>query len=109
MSWRLLCVNKTQTQAMQRRTFPARPADSILLYGFGLALVLSLVFNGFLLVEQTHRVSLYDDEAGRTISPMELFVRQQLLDCQQANQPKDSRIGVSTDSLRRADFHYPTR
>ncbi|MCY7360281.1 MAG: hypothetical protein LH609_23065 [Rudanella sp.] len=60
-------------------------------------------------MEQTHRVSLYDYEAGRAISPIELFVWQQLLDCQQANQLKDSRIGVSTDSLLRAGFHYPTR
>ncbi len=78
---------------MQRRHSPLGRTDSILLYGFGLALALSLVFNGFLLVEQNHRINSYEDEIGRSVNPVEHGVwQQQLSECQQANQLKDSVI-----------------
>ncbi|RCR66545.1 hypothetical protein [Larkinella punicea] len=73
---------------MQRRTFP-----SILLYGFGLALALSLVFNGFLLYEQSRQRMIYEYELGNSIPPVDLVVwQQQLLDCKRTNQQKDSLI-----------------
>lgn len=73
---------------MQRRIFP-----SILLYSFGLALALSLVFNGFLLYEQSHQRSIYEDEVGGSVQPAEdLAWQQQLSDCKRANQQKDSLI-----------------
>ncbi|MCX6215464.1 hypothetical protein [Spirosoma sp.] len=73
---------------MQRRNFP-----SILLYGFGLALALSLGFNGFLLYEQSHQLSLYEDELGYTVHPVDLVAwQQQLSECKRANQQKDSLI-----------------
>jgi hypothetical protein len=73
---------------MQRRNFP-----SILLYGFGLALALSLGFNGFLLYEQSHQLSLYEYESGYTIHPVDLVAwQQQLSDCKRANEQKDSLI-----------------
>ncbi len=78
---------------MQRRPSPLKRTNSILLYGFGLALALSLVFNGFLLVEQNHRVNIYDYEIGSSINPVEHGVwQQQLSECQQSNQLKDSLI-----------------
>ncbi|GAB3544180.1 hypothetical protein [Spirosoma fluminis] len=73
---------------MQRRYFP-----SILLYSFGLALALSLVFNGFLLYEQSHQRSIYEfdlSSSGHTVDDM--VWQQQLSDCQRANQQKDSVI-----------------
>ncbi|MBO9638653.1 hypothetical protein [Siphonobacter aquaeclarae] len=72
---------------MQRRSFP-----SILLYGFGLALALSLVFNGFLLGELS-RLQGFDDfsSSGHTVVDDSLW-QQQLTDCQRANQEKDSLI-----------------
>ncbi|GAB2533879.1 hypothetical protein [Spirosoma aerophilum] len=73
---------------MQRRNFP-----SILLYGFGLALALSLGFNGFLLYEQSQRLSLYEYEAGYSAHPVDMMVwQQQLSDCKRANEQKDSLI-----------------
>ncbi|RRB02704.1 hypothetical protein [Larkinella rosea] len=69
---------------MHRRNFP-----SILLYGFGLALALSLVFNGFLLYQQNHRRSLDDYELDNSAN---LLVQQQLSDCMRANLQKDSLI-----------------
>lgn len=73
---------------MQRRTFP-----SVLLYGFGLALALSLVFNGFLLREQSHRRSIDDYELVRSAQPVDYIVwQQQLLECKRVNQQKDSLI-----------------
>jgi hypothetical protein len=74
---------------MQRRNFP-----SILLYGFGLALALSLVFNGFLLHEQSRLRSTYEYELGNSVHPLDLVVwQQQLSDCKRDNQQKDSLIG----------------
>ncbi|GAB3276184.1 hypothetical protein GCM10027347_49830 [Larkinella harenae] len=79
---------------MQRRSFP-----SILLYGFGLALAISLVFNGFLLREQTRRQNLEEYGLGNTIDPVEhVLCQQQLLDCMRANQQKDSLIRRLTQS-----------
>jgi hypothetical protein len=73
---------------MQRRTFP-----SILLYSFGLALALSLVFNGFLLYKQSHQPGMYDYELGSTVQPLAHVVwQQQLSDCQRTNQQQDSLI-----------------
>jgi hypothetical protein len=73
---------------MQRRHFP-----SILLYCFGLALAFSLVFNGFLLYEQTRLRSIYEYELGNAVHPVDLVVwQQQLSDCKRANQQKDSLI-----------------
>ncbi|WP_019991298.1 hypothetical protein [Rudanella lutea] len=51
---------------MQRRNIPARRSESILLYGFGLALALSLAFNGFLLIKQSHTRSIYEYEMRNT-------------------------------------------
>jgi hypothetical protein len=87
---RLLCLKAKQTQAMQRRNFP-----SILLFGFGLALALSLLFNGYLLYEQSHQRNLYEYELGTISHPTDLdlvFWQQQLSDCKRANQQKDSLI-----------------
>lgn len=79
---------------MQRRNFsPHRRSDSILLYGFGLALALSLVFNGFLLYEQNRHRNIYEYELGNSVHPVDLVVwQQQLSDCKRANQEKDSLI-----------------
>lgn len=80
-------------QAMQRRYFSARRSDSVLLYGFGLALALSLVFNGFLLHEQTRQRSIYEYELSNPVHPIEHVVwQQQLSECKRANQQKDSLI-----------------
>ncbi|GAB3745422.1 hypothetical protein [Spirosoma pomorum] len=73
---------------MQRRTFP-----SILLYSFGLALALSLVFNGFLLYKQSHQQGLYEYELSSSAHPVEQIVwQQQLSDCQRTNRQQDSLI-----------------
>jgi hypothetical protein len=84
----LLCVSLYQTQAMQRRHFP-----SILLYGFGLALALSLVLNGFLLYDQIRQRSRH--ETG-LLNPNYLVyartLQQQLLDYKRSLQQKDSLI-----------------
>lgn len=73
---------------MQRRHFP-----SILLYGFGLVLVLSLVFNGFLLYEQSHQRNIYEDDLGSSGHMVDNVIwQQQLSDCKRANQQKDSLI-----------------
>ena len=73
---------------MQRRNFP-----SILLYSFGLALALSLVFNGFLLYEQGRPRGINDYELDNAVYPLDHAVfQQQLTDCQRANQQKDSLI-----------------
>lgn len=78
---------------MQRQNSPLRQSDSILLYGFGLALFLSLVFNGFLLHEQNRPRSLTDYELSNSMQPVEQVVwLQQLSDCKRANQEKDSLI-----------------
>lgn len=73
---------------MQRRNSP-----SILLYSFGLALALSLLFNGFLLYEQSRQRSLTEYELGDLFHPAEQAVWQRhLSDCLRANQQKDSLI-----------------
>ena len=73
---------------MQRRIFP-----SILLYCFGLALALSLLFNGFLLHEQSHQSGVGEDEPDNPGHPIERVAwQQQLSDCQRANEQKDSLI-----------------
>ncbi|RYC71719.1 hypothetical protein [Spirosoma sordidisoli] len=73
---------------MQRRHSP-----SILLYSFGLALALSLVFNGFLLHEKSRPPRLADYDAGSAVHPVDLLVwQQQLSDCKRANEHKDSLI-----------------
>ncbi|GAB3168350.1 hypothetical protein [Telluribacter humicola] len=74
---------------MQRRHSSA----SILLYGFGLALALSLVFNGYLLYNLIRQRSLYD--AGLRISHQQVdnkAFQQQLSDCKWAIDQKDSLI-----------------
>ena len=88
---------------MQRRNFPASAADLILLYGFGLALLLSLVFNGYLLYNQClqPRLSEYQAGYGAYALPSEVW-QQQLSECQRDNQQKDSLIHQlvqSSDSL----------
>ena len=78
---------------MQHRNPSLLRSDSILLYGFGLALALSLLFNGFLLYEQSHQRSLYEYEFGKADHPADVVVwQQQLADCTRANQQKDSLI-----------------
>ncbi|WP_020604668.1 hypothetical protein [Spirosoma spitsbergense] len=78
---------------MQRRNFPVRKSDSILLYGFGLALVLSLLFNGFLLYEQRDKPGVYEYESGNSVNPVDILVwQEQLSDCKRANEQKDSLI-----------------
>ncbi|MBO0948441.1 hypothetical protein [Fibrella forsythiae] len=73
---------------MQRRHFP-----SVLLYGFGLALTLSLAFNGVLLHEQSLQRSSKENELGGLAFPVGYVAwQQQLVDCQRANQQKDSLI-----------------
>lgn len=73
---------------MQRRNFP-----SIVLYGFGLALALSLAFNGFQLYEQSQQRSLYEYELANSVHPEDLVAwQQQLAECKRANQQKDSLI-----------------
>ena len=72
---------------MRRRYFP-----TILLYGFGLALLLSLGFNAFLLYQQSHPQSMYDYDAVRQADQDGLVLQQQLLDCNRSNQQKDSLI-----------------
>lgn len=79
---------------MQRQNYPLRRSNSILLYGFGLALALSLGFNGFLLYEQSHLRSTYEYELSNAGHPIDFLVwQQQLSDCQRANLEKDSLIG----------------
>ncbi|GAB3698154.1 hypothetical protein GCM10027592_22980 [Spirosoma flavus] len=73
---------------MQRRSYPL-----ILLYGFGLALALSLAFNGFLLYEKSRHLIVYEDELGNVIHPADQAIWQQRLsDCQRDNLMKDSLI-----------------
>ena len=78
---------------MQRQNSSAQRSDSILLYGFGLALTLSLAFNGFLLHEQSrHQNILYEYGLG-TGHPADVIVwQQQLSDCARSNEEKDSVI-----------------
>jgi hypothetical protein len=78
---------------MQRRYLPASIADSILLYGLGLALTLSLLFNGYLLYEQGRQQSRSESEVGTTNYTLTTAVwQQQLSDCQRISQQKDSLI-----------------
>lgn len=78
---------------MQRRNFPARRSDSILLYGLGLALAFSLLFNGFLLYEQSRQQSIYEYELGNSVNQVDVVVwQQQLSECRRASQQKDSLI-----------------
>lgn len=73
---------------MKRRYFP-----SILLYAFGLALALSLTYNGFLLYEQSRLKSMTDYGLGSALPPIDpINWQQQLSDCEHANQLKDSLI-----------------
>lgn len=72
---------------------PHRRSDSILLFGFGLALALSLAFNGFLLYKQSQRQRLHKYETGSAVQAVdELVWQRELSDCQQVNQRKDSLI-----------------
>lgn len=78
---------------MQRRYFPYSATHSILLYGLGLALTLSLLFNGYLLYEQGLRRNRNDTELGSAAYTLSTAVwQQQLSDCQLASQRKDSLI-----------------
>lgn len=73
---------------MRRHYFP-----SILLYGLGLTLALSLGFNGFLLYEQTRQRSLYEFELASAASSVDnVYCRQQLSECIRNNQEKDSLL-----------------
>ncbi|KAB7727349.1 hypothetical protein F5984_22255 [Rudanella paleaurantiibacter] len=78
---------------MQRPNIPARRSESILLYGFGLALALSLAFNGFLLIKQSHTRSIYEYEMRNTTAhagdDTDERVRLRAVDVPQAN-PMDS-------------------
>ena len=79
---------------MQRRNLSGRRSESILLYGFGLALALSLAFNGFLLHEQSRRQNiLYEYGSIQPDPPTDVAIwQQQLSDCAQASERKDSLI-----------------
>lgn len=79
---------------MQRRNFSGRRSESILLYGFGLALTLSLAFNAFLLHEQSrHQSIIYEYGLGKSDQSVDATIwQQQLSDCAQANMQKDSLI-----------------
>ncbi|HAK77206.1 MAG TPA: hypothetical protein DCR35_21270 [Runella sp.] len=73
---------------MRRHYFP-----SILLYGLGLTLAVSLSFNGFLLYKQMRQRSLYEFEWVNAATNMDAVIwRQQLSDCIRINQQKDSLI-----------------
>ena len=79
---------KDDTKKMQRRTFP-----SVLLYSFGLTLIVSLLFNGFLLYEKSHQRNLADFESTNSVYLIEHSAcQQQLSACEQACQQKDSLI-----------------
>lgn len=71
-----------------------RESASILLYGLGLALTLSLVFNGFLLHEQSRNQQVsYDYGLSKSDHSANLIVwQQQLSDCARSNEQKDSLI-----------------
>lgn len=78
---------------MQLRNVPAKRPDSILLYGFGLALALSLVFNGFLLYEQSRLQRARAAELSDTYQPIDSLVwQQELSECRRASEQKDSLI-----------------
>ena len=78
---------------MQRRNFSVQRSDSILLYGFGLSLALSLAFNSFLLYKQSRLRNSNEYELGSSAFPMGYVAwQQQLSDCRRANQQKDSLI-----------------
>ena len=79
---------------MQRRNFSGRRSEPILLYGFGLALTLSLAFNGFLLHEQSrHQSIIYEYGLGKSDLSVDATIWQrQLSECAQANEQKDSFI-----------------
>ena len=110
MSGGLLCVEAIRTQTMKRPNSPHRQSNSILVYGFGLALVLSLVFNGFLLYENSHQRRLTEYDLGNPVHPVEQVVwLQQLSDCTRANQQKNSLIGGPTHSPIRAGYQPPGR
>jgi hypothetical protein len=83
---------------MQRQNSPLRRSDSILLYGFGLALALSLLFNGFLLFEQSRQRITYDYEAGTLGRPAEQLRQQTNSAPETASLQKDSRIVGSANS-----------
>ncbi|QJW91123.1 hypothetical protein HNV11_17950 [Spirosoma taeanense] len=92
---------------MQRRYFP-----SILLYGFGLALALSLLFNGFLLYKQSRQPSIYEFElssAGHPSYSNNGLWQQQLSDCTRATHRKDSRVGSPTTSPIRTGAQRPSQ
>lgn len=73
---------------MRRHYFP-----SILLYGLGLTLALSLAFNGFLLYQQTRPRRLYEFELSNAATNMDaMSCRQQLSECIRNNQQKDSLL-----------------
>ncbi len=95
---------------MQRRYSPLRWSDSVLLYGFGLALALSLLFNGFLLYQQSHHPNIYDYDLGSSTHVADQrALEQQASDCKQADQQKDTRIGGSAASPIRADINRISR
>jgi hypothetical protein len=99
MSLWLICVFNMNTN-LRRRYSP-----SILLYGLGLTLLLSLGFNGFLLYQQSHRQSMYEYDTARQADRDSLVLQQQLLECNWANQQKDSLIRY----LRQAARTSPAR
>jgi len=72
-----------------------RQPPTVLLYGLGLALLLSLGFNSFLLIGQSSRQEQrpYPDtlQAGTASARMEAL-NEQLQGCIRANQQKDSLI-----------------
>jgi|GEM_PF-3569222 len=76
------------------RRSDGRRSESILLYGFGLALTLSLAFNGFLLHEQSrHQLISYEYGNGKSDQSVDTTIwQQQLSDCAQASAQKDSLI-----------------
>ncbi|WP_254448456.1 hypothetical protein [Spirosoma rhododendri] len=79
-------------QSDVRRSADRRTA-SILLYGFGLALALSLVFNGFLLYEKSHLERIRAAELSDAYQPIDNMVwQQELSECRRANEQKDSLI-----------------
>ncbi|MFN8356027.1 MAG: hypothetical protein U0Y10_16345 [Spirosomataceae bacterium] len=80
---------------MPRRTFP-----SFLVYGFGLALALSLVFNAFLLFEQNRQQTHYENELRNSVNVAENeLYHHQLSDCLRTMQQKDSLISSLKASL----------
>lgn len=62
----------------------------IILYGFGLTLLLWLGFKAFLLYQQSHPQGMYEYDPARQADQDSLVLQQQLPACSRANQQKDS-------------------